>query len=62
MLFMFFSSLFVGVAIVFLTVATFLSISLHQVLQRKKEEASAATKRLREMIQARKIISHRSAG
>lgn len=35
---------------------------LKMVLQRKKEEASAATKRLREMIQARKIISHRSAG
>ncbi|XP_027356855.1 kinesin-like protein KIN-4C [Abrus precatorius] len=35
---------------------------LKMVLQRKTEEASAATKRLGDMIAARKAISHRSAG
>ena len=54
-------SLFV-VAIIFLAAATFLSISLYQVLQRKTEEAFSATKRLREMIEARKVISNRSDG
>jgi len=48
--------------IVFLTVTTFLSISLHQVLQRKAEEASGATKILKDMIATRKAISHRSTG
>ena len=33
-----------------------------QVLQRKTEEASAATKRLRELIESRKALSRRSAG
>jgi len=39
--------------------------SLHffyQVLQRKTEEASAATKVLKHMIATRKAISHRSTG
>ncbi|TKY74438.1 Kinesin protein BC2 [Spatholobus suberectus] len=36
--------------------------TLKMVLQRKTEEASAATKRLRDMIAARKAISHKSTG
>ncbi|KAG5018896.1 hypothetical protein JHK87_014751 [Glycine soja] len=35
---------------------------LKMVLQRKTEEASAATKRLQDMITARKAVSHRSTG
>jgi hypothetical protein len=35
---------------------------VHQVLQRKTEEASAAIKRLRDMIAARKVILNRSSG
>jgi len=35
---------------------------LHQVLQRKTEEASAAIKRLRDMIATRKAILNRSSG
>lgn len=46
--------------VIFLTAVTFLSFFLHQVLQRKTEEASAATKRLRDMIAARKVISNDS--
>jgi len=48
--------------IVFLSVITFLSISFCQVLQRKTEEAFAATKILKDMIATRKAISHKSAG
>lgn len=46
----------------FLTLITFLSISSCQVLQRKTEEAFAATKILKDMIATRKAISHKSTG
>lgn len=35
---------------------------LSQVLQRKTKEASEATKRLKELLESRKALTHRTAG
>lgn len=41
---------------------SYILVLLCQVLQRKTEEASMATKRLKELLESRKALSHKSAG